>query len=123
MADSYYATVTELQERSTRTFGAATPITTTQAGVMLDQISAQLDGILGRDEGTLGDSDTVPEWAKQAVLGAAIAYVNSVYEKGTPLTQQELNDLLRDYTKNVDAYPNSKFFFGQERPNSSGNWD
>ena len=122
MADSYYATVTELQERSTRTFSGVTPVTTTQAGVMLDQISAQLDGLLGRAEGALGDSDTVPEWAKQAVLGAAIAYVNSVYEKGVALSQQEINDLLRDYTKNVDAYPNSKFFFGQERPDASGNW-
>lgn len=122
-ASSYYATTTELQERTTRTFSGTTVITSTQIGVLLDQISAQLDGLLGRAEGDLGDSDTVPEWAKQAVLAAAKAVVDSIYQSGEPISEQDILAILRSAIEKNDAYPNTRIFYDQQRPNASGNWN
>ena len=121
-AETFYATEEELEGITGRTFGGGTVVNTTQIDAMLDQISAKLDGLLGRDEGDLGDSDTVPEWAKQAVLAAAAMTIDNIYEQGTPSTEEQILAVLRSHMEKNNAYPNKRIFYDQQRPNSSGNW-
>ena len=123
MAVNYYATEAELEGRTTRTFTAGTVITSTQVQALLDEVSAQLDGLLGREEGALGTSATAPEWAKQAVLAAAKAVVDSIYESGEPISEEDVIAILRSFMEKNDAFPNTRIIYDQQRPNASGNWD
>lgn len=126
MAVNYYATEDEFKEKTARNFTATTPITTTQIKVLLEQLSAQLDGLMGEDEDNLGTSATAPEWAKQAVLSAAKMIVDAKYSDDikTP-SEKEIIDMLKSYYmgRDVDqAQPKHMHFFS-DRPNASGDWD
>lgn len=124
-AVNYYANETEFSSKTARTFDANSTISSTQIKVLLDQMSAQLDGLMGQDEGHLGTDETCPEWAKQAVMSAAKMVVDARYSDDikTP-SEEDIIKVLKSYMegRSADQSIPKKMFYNQQYPSRSGNW-
>ena len=100
-----YATEAELEAIMlvrTTFFGAATPITTTMVTAILDQYSSLVDGLAGRSDANFGDSDTCPEWVKQAVLAATAARIEAkINDKD--FTTEDAERIMRKFINKRDT--------------------
>ncbi len=125
VAVNYYANETEFKEKTARNFDATTPISTIQIKVLLDQLSSQLDAIMGEAEGHMGTDETCPEWAKQAVLSAAkmIVDAKSSDDIKDP-SEEDIIKVLKDYAegRSADEATRTLMTYNQKYPNSSGKW-
>ena len=114
-----YITEAELEGITGRTFGAATPLTTTKVGLLVTQMSAKLDAVCAVDEGNYGTDTTCPEWCKQAVLSACTMVVDNIYIKAGH-TELEILRVINEFAKkrksSIDTLPK----FSKRTPDSSG---
>lgn len=116
-----YVTQAELEEITGRSFSddPATPLTATQIGKLVTQMSAKLDGVCAVDEGNFGNATTCPEWCKQAVLSACIMIVDNIYLNAEN-TELEILRVLNMFAKKRKSSTDTLPKFSQRIPDSSG---
>ena len=118
---SYYVTEVELEEFTGKAFTSTSPVTSTQVVLILTQMSARLDGLLGLTEQTHGTDSACDEWVKQAVIAAADYYTHKRWIGEEP-DQIILNTIIQSFFANVDTERATRVKYYQDRPNASGDW-
>ena len=118
---SYYATETELEAFSGKSFTATSPVTSSQVVLILTQMSARLDGLVGQSEQNFGDDSTCPEWVKQAVIAASDYFVHKRWIAEEP-DQMLVNSIIEGFFSGKDTDRALRMSFFSERPNASGDW-
>ena len=118
---SYYATEAELEGLTGKAFTSSSPVTSTQVVLILTQMSARLDGLLGLAEQTHGDDSACDEWTKQAVLAAADYYTHKRWIGEEP-DQVMINTIIQSFFTNVDTERATRVKYYQDRPTASGDW-
>lgn len=126
MAVDYYATEAELEALVLYAFTGTTTPSSTAIQAFLEQWSATLDAIMGVAEDSYGDSDSCPQWVKQAVLHTAAMKIERV-QKGEFISDKELTDYMRSFIKSRDRDYNQPSFYSatpQIGSNDSGeDWE
>ena len=118
---AYYATEAELEELTGKAFTTTSPVTSTQVVLILTQMSARLDGLLGLAEQTHGTDTAADEWTKQAVIAAADYYTHKRWIGEEP-DQILINEIIQSFFSNVDTERATRIKYFADRPNASGDW-
>ena len=96
-----YAEKSELEALLLVTFSETTSPTSTEIAAFLVQWSASLDGLMGKTEQHYGDSDSCPEWCKQAVLHVAAMKIEKTWANEF-ISSKELLDYMKKFIKSRD---------------------
>ena len=109
-----YFTEAELEALTGKAFTASSLVTTTQIGVMAQEISNMFDGLMQQSVG----SETPDEYVTQACLSCAVYTIGQIYA-GEPIDPEKQARLLKQFMTPIKK---TSLYYSQDYPDSTGDW-